>query len=160
MSICNTIFVMIILTGGTLLFSMHCTELVITPIEQMVQKVTRIADNPLMAAQEEENEALLIENIQETTKPRNFFTKLFARDENQILETEVLEKTIVKIGALLALGYGEAGSQIIAKNIKSSGGVNPIIAGQKIMGIFGFCDIRNFTDATEVLQEEVMIFVN
>jgi class 3 adenylate cyclase len=28
------------------------------------------------------------------------------------------------------------------------------------MGIFGFCDIRNFTDATEVLQEDVMIFVN
>jgi len=102
----------------------------------------------------------LIENLQETTKPKNYFTKLFARDENQILETEVLEQTIVKIGALLALGYGEAGSQIIAKNIKSSGGVNPIIAGSKIMGIFGFCDIRNFTDATEVLQEEVMIFVN
>ena len=26
--------------------------------------------------------------------------------------------------------------------------------------IFGFCDIRNFTDATEVLQTEVMMFVN
>ena len=28
------------------------------------------------------------------------------------------------------------------------------------MCIFGFCDIRNFTDATEVLREEVMLFVN
>lgn len=28
------------------------------------------------------------------------------------------------------------------------------------MAIFGFCDIRNFTDATEVLQEGVMLFVN
>lgn len=27
-------------------------------------------------------------------------------------------------------------------------------------GIFGFCDIRQFTDATECLQEEVMVFVN
>eukprot|EP00947_MAST-08B_sp_MAST-8B-sp1_P000783 g783.t1 len=26
--------------------------------------------------------------------------------------------------------------------------------------VFGFCDIRNFTDATEVLQSDVMIFVN
>lgn len=26
--------------------------------------------------------------------------------------------------------------------------------------MFGFCDIRQFTDATEVLQEEVMEFVN
>jgi len=26
--------------------------------------------------------------------------------------------------------------------------------------IFGFCNIRNFTDATEVLQDQVMVFVN
>jgi hypothetical protein len=29
-----------------------------------------------------------------------------------------------------------------------------------IEAIFGFCDIRNFTDTTECLQEEVMLFVN
>ena len=38
--------------------------------------------------------------------------------------------------------------------------VNPMLPGQKIFCIFGFCDIRNFTDATEVLQEGVMLFVN
>jgi|NorSeaMetagenome_1021524.scaffolds.fasta_scaffold15484_3 class 3 adenylate cyclase len=32
--------------------------------------------------------------------------------------------------------------------------------GVKIQSIFGFCDIRNFTDTTECLQEEVMLFVN
>lgn len=35
-----------------------------------------------------------------------------------------------------------------------------MLPGQKIISIFGFCDIRNFTDATEVLQEGVMLFVN
>lgn len=35
-----------------------------------------------------------------------------------------------------------------------------MIPGQKIMAIFGFCDIRNFTDATEVLEADVMVFVN
>lgn len=29
-----------------------------------------------------------------------------------------------------------------------------------MMAIFGFCDIRNFTDATEILQADVMVFVN
>ena len=29
-----------------------------------------------------------------------------------------------------------------------------------IDGIFGFCDIREFTAATECLQEDVMMFVN
>ena len=28
------------------------------------------------------------------------------------------------------------------------------------MAIFGFCDIRNFTDATEILQEDVVSLVN
>jgi class 3 adenylate cyclase len=29
-----------------------------------------------------------------------------------------------------------------------------------LIAIFGFCDIRNFTDTTEILQEDVMKFVN
>jgi class 3 adenylate cyclase len=35
-----------------------------------------------------------------------------------------------------------------------------MIPGKKVMAIYGFCDIRNFTDSTEILQEKVMIFVN
>ena len=35
-----------------------------------------------------------------------------------------------------------------------------MMAGQKSYAVFGFCDIRNFTDATEVLQTKVMTFVN
>lgn len=35
-----------------------------------------------------------------------------------------------------------------------------MIAGRKIMAIFGFVAIRNFIDATEVLEERVMIYAN
>jgi class 3 adenylate cyclase len=35
-----------------------------------------------------------------------------------------------------------------------------MIPGKKVMAIYGFCDIRDFTNTTEVLQEKVMIFVN
>ena len=35
-----------------------------------------------------------------------------------------------------------------------------MIAGVRKLAIFGFCDIRNFTDTTEFLQSEVMVFVN
>lgn len=41
-----------------------------------------------------------------------------------------------------------------------NGDIDPMIPGQKVIAIYGFCDIRNFTDATEVLQEGVMLFVN
>lgn len=46
-----------------------------------------------------------------------------------MLETVILEQTIVKIGALLALGFGEAGSKIIASNMASGGEVNPMLPG-------------------------------
>ena len=45
-------------------------------------------------------------------------------------ETAILESTIIKIGALLALGFGEAGSIIIAKNMGRSN--NFIIIKYKI----------------------------
>lgn len=41
-----------------------------------------------------------------------------------------------------------------------SGDIDPMLPGKRKWAIYGFCDIRNFTDATEVLQKEVMIFVN
>jgi hypothetical protein len=34
------------------------------------------------------------------------------------METAILEKLIMKIGALLAIGFGEAGSEIIAENMR------------------------------------------
>lgn len=50
---------------------------------------------------------------------------------------------------MLALGFGEAGSEIIGSNMQRVGDVNPLIPGKKKVCIYGFCDIRNFTDATE-----------
>ena len=37
---------------------------------------------------------------------------------------------------------------------------DPVISGTKVMAVFGFCDIRNFTDCCEVLEEETMVFTN
>lgn len=77
------------------------------------------------------------------------------------METLILEKTIIKLGSLLALGFGEAGAEIIGSNMGGSkAGVNAMIPGKKVEAIFGFCYIRNFTDATEILQDDVMVFVN
>ena len=81
------------------------------------------------------------------------------RDDSQ-METRLLENSIAKICGLLAVGFGEAGSEIIAANIRRGGEIDPMIPGKKVMAIFGFCDIRQFTDTTEVLQEGVMEFVN
>jgi hypothetical protein len=148
LSIAMTVFVCFILASGALLFSNLATDMVITPIETMMEKVNRIAANPLLAAQEEENDALAIDEYE---KEQKRLGKWKPKKKEAPMETVLLEQTITKIGALLALGFGEAGSKIIAQNMASSGDVNPMMAGHKIIGIYGFCDIRNFTDATECL---------
>ena len=78
----------------------------------MLKKVKKIGINPLEAAALEENEALVKDAIEKSTKKSKKEKK-----EETTYETKILEKTIIKIGALLALGFGEAGSEIIAQNM-------------------------------------------
>ena len=47
----------------------------------------------------------------------------------------MLQQTLVKIGGLLALGFGEAGSQIIAKNMSGDNDINPMLPGFRTAGV-------------------------
>ena len=83
---------------------------------------------------------------------------------NDGFETTLLLRTISKIAGLMRVGFGEAGAGIIGRNLSMVEGadatMNLLGNGRKIDAIFGFCDVRQFTDTTECLQEEVMLFVN
>jgi hypothetical protein len=46
----------------------------------------------------------------EELERKGFLKELAVEEEKQKMETAILEKLIIKIGALLALGFGEAGS--------------------------------------------------
>jgi class 3 adenylate cyclase len=73
----------------------------------------------------------------------------------------IIKDTILKIASLLVLGFGEAGNTLLQKVLytKQTSG-DFLTKPQTVYAIFGFCDIRNFTDATEVLVDEVLLFVN
>jgi class 3 adenylate cyclase len=141
----QTLFVLFLLVVGTFMFSSDVNRLVINPIERMVQLVQKISKDPL---------------------GQDYAAVSFDEDEGFLagMETTLLLQTITKIGSLMRVGFGEAGANVIANVLgNSSGGeINLIGAenGRLIHSIFGFCDVRNFTDTTECLQEEVMLFVN
>jgi class 3 adenylate cyclase len=143
-SIYTTAFIMVLLIGGIYIFQQDVQNLVITPIEKLVKLVKQIAENPLGVE----------------------YKMLGEQDGFQEgMETTILLTTINKIGGLMKVGFGEAGAAIIAKNLSDSGGggkgkLNLLGTGTMINSIFGFCDVRQFTDTTECLQEEVMLFVN
>ena len=77
----------------------------------MIEKVQAIAKNPLAAASGEIETAGLLSMTEAQKKKK---TK---KKKGEQMETNVIEETIMKIGYLLALGFGEAGSEIIGSNI-------------------------------------------
>lgn len=158
LSLAMTVLVCLVLIISTYMLSMDAEQLVIQPIESMIKKVNRISENPLEAAALEEKHIMKMEALKQAEELKKGKRK--HQEEEEYYEPSVLQKIIVNIGALLAIGFGEAGSEIIATNMAKSGSVDPMLKGKKIYGVFGFCDIRNFTDATEILKKEVMEFVN
>ena len=128
----RTAFVCFVLGLGAMLFSKDANTLVLKPIERMVKKVREVSENPLKRFEVFEDDD----------------------DGSTQMETRMLENSIAKICGLLAVGFGEAGSEVIAENMKRGGEINPMIPGKKIVAIFGFCDIRQFTDTTEARTVE------
>mmetsp|Transcript_13677 Transcript_13677/g.43187 ORF Transcript_13677/g.43187 Transcript_13677/m.43187 type:complete len:900 (+) Transcript_13677:213-2912(+) len=145
LAILKTFFIMVVLVVASLVFNRDAQVYVIGPIERMMTLVKQLSENPLDSA-----------NLDSTTC---FDDDRKVRDQGY--ETILLEQTLERIGQLLQVGFGAAGAEIIGKNMHTgSGKLNPMIPGKKITAIYGFCDIRQFTDTTECLQEEVMVYVN
>lgn len=142
-----TSFVIILLGLGMVSFTKDVHNLVIVPIEHMIQLVREISENPLG------------KDLSLRAGDNNSNNK--QKDDG--METTLLIRTISKIAGLMRVGFGEAGADIIGKNLNITHGtdaINLLGTGRKIHSIFGFCDVRQFTDTTECLQEEVMLFVN
>ena len=150
----KTFFICLVLTIGSVMFSKDTNTIILEPLENMIRTVKNISKNPLQAIQEEEKNSVIKQELFEGT-----FIK--RKKPQKMMETEILEQLIIKIGALMALGFGEAGTEIIAKNMEQSkGDVDPLVPGKRQLCLFGFCDIRQFADVTEVLEQDIMIFTN
>jgi class 3 adenylate cyclase len=116
------------------------SQLILNPLERMIQKIKLVSMNPLVVLKKKEIP--------------------FVKD-NEMNETLVIEEAINKISELLMLGFGNAGCRIISNLLfEMDHGLDELFHGEKTYAIFGFCYIMDFTTTTEVLQEDVMLFVN
>lgn len=163
LNIIRTFYICVILLGGSNFFNFYTYKLIIQPIEDMTEKVRLVSERPqrvkeqaFIAAEEKEaKESLNIEQADEADEEED--------EKEKSLETFIIKDAITKIGILLGVGLGEAGSSLIGtylRNTKESDNDVLMKNVQQMDAIFGFCDIRKYTDATEVLQQEVMVFVN
>ena len=135
-----TLFVIFMLVTLSAQFIGDSQKLVLAPIESMMQMVNMVAMDPL-------------EDFD--------FTAIAKTSE---YETRVVQTAIQKITALLRVGFGVAGAEIISSNMavegEGSNVLEPMIPGKRIYAIFGFCDIHAFDFCTKVLEDEIMLFVN
>ena len=121
--------------------------------------VKKLADNPLESASMDQ-QYLEDDKVGTSRAPCHFESHQRSTQDmkNDGYETALLETTLERVGQLLQIGFGAAGAEIIGNNMNSaSGKLNAMVPGKKICAIYGFCDIRQFTDTTECLQEEVMV---
>lgn len=162
LSIIRTFYICAILLGGSSLFNFSTYKLIIEPIEDMTDKVRQVSEKPQKVKEKafieaEENEVKQNIDIQKDEDEEEDKLK------NMSMETFIIKDAITKIGILLGVGLGEAGSSLIGTYLRNTKDNDNDVLMKNVVemnAIFGFCDIRNFTDATEVLQEGVMVFVN
>jgi len=170
----KTLFITILLAGGSAMFAADATTIAVGPIERMITVVKKLAENPLgdLTSAEEQLEAAAKKKKQEeeisveaNAKQTGFCGQKKKKKEPVLNEdadeTKMLANSIKNIGGLLQKGFGAAGAKIITDNLKNaSGELDVVRPGTNVRAIYGFCDIRQFTDTTECILAQIMGFVN
>ena len=121
-------------------------KLLFKPLEKIEEVIDLVSKDPVNSK--------TVTNLRKKNEKKN---KLYNVEGSEII---LIQNTLIRISALMAIGFGEAGGEILKKNISSSEGLNPMLQGNKIKAIFGFCYIHNFSEINEAFQEKTMIFVN
>lgn len=135
-----TLFVTFMLVTLSTQFTGDAQKLILAPIESMMEMIEMVARDPLEDY-----------DFSEVSRTGEY-------------ETRVVQLAIQKITALLRIGFGVAGAEIISTNMAVEGGgsgvFEPMVPGKRIYAIFGFCDIHAFDLCTKKLEDEIMTFVN
>ena len=143
LSMAKTVFMMFVLVGFSMLLNNDTNALVVGPLERMMSMVKKLAKNPLGALTDDDDAP----NYDDNEDPENQY------------ETVMLERSLMKIGGLLQVGFGAAGADIIARNM-GRGDMRLMEPGRKITSIFGFGIIEEFTDTVSCLEQEITQYIN
>ena len=123
LSIITTMFVALMLMIGAHTFTMDAKHLVLNPIQDMLELVQRVSEDPSRPLEQ-------------------------AAGGSGQHETQQISNSIKKITDLLRIGFGVAGSEIIRDNLSlsspSSGECIDLLTnpGRRIYSVYGFCMIE------------------
>lgn len=172
----QTIFICLAVGIGAVVFNNDANTLLLMPIERMMGKLNVIKGNPMAAMrlgdQEFKRKECESTEFQDKVAGANKFKRCWyhfksTQKTQDPMETVILEKTIVQLGGLLALCFGEEGGSIIGKYIGDAdrgtdkgSAVDIMVAGHRVDAIIAVCQIRQVNYVALTLQEECLLFVN
>ena len=135
-------------------FKNDIKTLVIEPLDIMIKTVEKIAKDPKCANNVKELEQAIL-SITKKKKRRDII-----QNGDIMYEIEIIRSNIIKISNIMITVIGDSGCEIIKQNLNSNQEISYNIIGKRIYGIFGFCEIRNFYEINEILQEDSIILIN
>ena len=149
LNLIRMLVVMFVLITAVIVFTQDATVLVVGPIERMMTLVQRLAENPLGDLSQRHHDK----------KSQN------GDSEDTADETYLLERTLAKISGLLQVGFGVAGAEVISKSMQqpdgaSGNGLNYMLPGKRVTGVFGFAIIEDFTVSCGCLEEVTCTYIN
>eukprot|EP00928_Gymnodinium_smaydae_P027126 TRINITY_DN21079_c1_g2_i3.p1 TRINITY_DN21079_c1_g2~~TRINITY_DN21079_c1_g2_i3.p1 ORF type:complete len:1004 (-),score=173.93 TRINITY_DN21079_c1_g2_i3:121-3132(-) len=172
-SLTNMALVCVLLLVASLFLEKQTRTMIVEPLEITMYKLRKIRENPLEAktiADADLMQEFLQRENNNAPAHTNFLTHVWqyvtctrpSRKVDECMETVLLEKTVVKLGSMLAVGLGEAGSSIISHNMKGldTACVNAMLPGTRRECIIGVQRIGNFGVTAEVLNLQILAFVN
>jgi hypothetical protein len=156
----TTLIVVVLLAIGTSLFGSDADEIVISPIQRMIDVIENMKKNPL-AKMTTGDDAELLARMKRAKAGLGSGASTWgdwARDKAEAAwalvsgggggsadddaETGLLEKTLQKLSGLLQVGFGEAGASIIQRNL-GSGELNVMVLFVKSWRFFNCVELCN-----------------
>eukprot|EP00929_Paragymnodinium_shiwhaense_P118406 TRINITY_DN90327_c0_g1_i1.p1 TRINITY_DN90327_c0_g1~~TRINITY_DN90327_c0_g1_i1.p1 ORF type:complete len:1004 (-),score=166.35 TRINITY_DN90327_c0_g1_i1:92-3103(-) len=167
LSMIQTIFICITVGVGSMGFNNDANRLLLDPIKRMIAKMETIKDHPLESMRlgdlefrrEEAEAARRKEEMAKKSKLLRLLTSLQSKKSKEPMETVILEKTIIKLGALLAMGFGE-GSSAIVGTFTSGSDFLTTASGRVVDCVVAFASVRDFDVCLDCLGDRSVIFLN
>ena len=162
----GTLLVCLSLILSSIFFEKDLTDILLSPIEVMIVIANKVANDPMNAKDIEDLEQDIINMLPKKNKSVNNENKNEIKlnqnyhESYNCYEVQTIMTAIIKVSALLAMSVGEAGGEIIHKNLSSHHELHLHSKGKRKSAIFGFCDIRNFNEINIALEEETIPLIN
>lgn len=123
-------------------------QIVLQPLEIMMEIIDKVCKDPANA-----------KNINEIQSGTKATIDKFGNEGADQYEIKTIKNALIKISALLSMGFGKIGAKIINKNLVEEN-FDFKEKGKMIAGIYGIFSIKNYMEISKTFRKNSIVFIN